>query len=155
MIACDEIEKVLADDDEAMLKAKQRIINYVCNIDLRADWYLNKVDLNQSDYKMFKMQTFDYMDNLQKKNVELKELLKKLKHEGVGWLKLLKEKEEEKEKLKIDLIDLTLEQKNHVKDSKILEESREANLDLKTQLEEAKRIEEALRDQLEEKEVTN
>ena len=81
------------------------------------------------------------MDNLQKQNVELKELLKKLKHEGVGWLKLLKEKEEEKQKLKIDLIDLTLKQKNHVKDSKILEEEREANLDLKTQLEEAKRIE--------------
>ena len=92
------------DDDEAMLKDKQRIINYVCNIDLRVDWYLNKVDLNQSDYKMFRMTTFDYMDNIQKKNVELKELLKKLKHEGVGWLKLLKEKEEEKEKLKIDLI---------------------------------------------------
>ena len=31
----------------------------------------------------------------------------------------------------------------------------EANLDLKTQLEEAKRIEEALRNQMEEKEVTN
>ena len=42
---CDEIEKVLIDDDEAMLKAKQRIINYVCNIDIRADWFLNKVDL--------------------------------------------------------------------------------------------------------------
>ena len=76
----DEIEKVLVDDDEAMLKAKQRIINYVCNIDLRADWYLNKVDLNQSDYKMFRMTTFDYMDNLQKKNIELKELLNKRKH---------------------------------------------------------------------------
>ena len=104
---------------------------------------------------MFRMTTFDYMDNIQKKNVELKEFLKKLKHEGVGWIKLLKEKEEEKEKLKIDLINLTLEQKNHVKDSKILEEAREANLDLKTQLEEAKRIEEALRNQSEEKEVTN
>jgi len=94
---CDEIEKVLANDDEAMLKAKQRTINYVCHIDLRADWFLNKVDLNQSDYKAFRTTTFDYMDNLQKQNVELKELLKKLKHEGVGWLKLLKEKEEEKE----------------------------------------------------------
>ena len=68
---------------------------------------------------------------------------------------MLKEKEEEKQKLNIDLIDLALEQKNHVKDSEKLEEGREANLDLKTQLEEAKRIEEALRDQLEEKEVTN
>ena len=95
------------------------------------------------------MTTFDYMDNLQNKNVELKEFLKKLKHEGVVWLKLLKEKEEDKEKLNIDLIDLTLEQKNHVKDSKILEEAREPNLDLRTQLEEA------LRNQLEEKEVTN
>ena len=75
---CDEIEKVLADDDEAMLKAKQRIINYVCNIDLRADWYLNKVDLNQSDYKMFRTTTFDYMDNLQKQNVELKSCLRNL-----------------------------------------------------------------------------
>ena len=82
-------------------------------------------------------------------------MLKKLKHEGVVWLKLLKDNEEEKGKLKIDLIDLTLEQKNHVKDSKILEEAREANLDLKTQLEEDKRIEEALRNQLEEKEMTN
>ena len=94
------------------------------------------------------------MDNLQKQNVELKELLKKLKHEGVGWLKLLKEKEVEKEKLKIDLIDLALEQKNREKDSKILEEAREANHDLKTQLEEAKRTEEILKRQLEEKEET-
>ena len=53
------------------------------------------------------------------------------------------------------MIDPTLEQKNHVKDSKILEEAREANLELKTQLEETKRIEEALRNQLEEKEGTN
>ena len=79
------------------MKAKQRIINYVCHIDLRADWFLNKVDLNQYDYKAFRTTTFDYIDNLQKQNVELKELLKKLKHEGVGWLKLLKEKEVEKE----------------------------------------------------------
>ena len=64
---CDEIEKILTDDDEAMLKAKQRIINYVCNIYLRADWFLNKVDLNQYKYKMFRMTTFDYMDNLQKR----------------------------------------------------------------------------------------
>ena len=115
---------------------------------------MNKVDLNQSDYKMFRTTTFDYMDNLQKQNVELKELLKKLKHEGVGWLKLLKEKEVEKEQLKIDLIDLTLEQKNHDKDSKILGEAREANHDLKTQLEEAKRTEDILKRQLEEKEET-
>ena len=46
-----------------------------------------------------------------------------------------------KKKLKIDLIDLTLEQKNHDKDSKILEEAREENHDLKNQLEEAKRTE--------------
>ena len=65
---------------------------------------------------------------------------------------MLKEKEVEKEQLKIDLIDLALEQKNHDKDSKILEEAREANHDLKTQLEEAKRIEEILKRQLEEKE---
>ena len=75
----DEVENAITENDEAMLKSKPRIINYVCNIDLKADWYLNKVDLNQSDYKMFRMTTFDYMDNLQKKNVELKELLKKLK----------------------------------------------------------------------------
>ena len=45
---------------------------------------------------------------------------------------MLKEKEVEKEQLKIDLIDLTLEQNNHDKDSKILEEAREANHELKT-----------------------
>ena len=50
---CDEIDKVLADDDEAMLEAKQRIINYVCHIDLRADWFLNKVDLNQFEYDAY------------------------------------------------------------------------------------------------------
>jgi len=49
------------------------------------------------------------------------------------------------------LIDLTLEQKKHDKDSKILEEAREVNHDLKTQLEEAKRTEEILKRQLEEK----
>ena len=33
----DEVENAITENDEAMLKAKQRIINYVCNIDLRAD----------------------------------------------------------------------------------------------------------------------
>ena len=40
---CDEIEKVLAEDDEELSKAAQEIHLTLLNIDLRANWVLNTV----------------------------------------------------------------------------------------------------------------
>ena len=43
---CDEIEKVLADDDEGLSKVAHEIHLTLLNIDLRANWFLNIVNLN-------------------------------------------------------------------------------------------------------------
>ena len=43
MSIIDEVENATAENDEVLLKARHRIINYVYNIDLRADSFLNIV----------------------------------------------------------------------------------------------------------------
>ena len=49
MIAlCDEIEKVLAEDDEYVSKSAHEIHLTLLNIDLRANWVLNTVNLDHS-----------------------------------------------------------------------------------------------------------
>ena len=51
---CDEIEKVLANNDEGLSKAAHEIHLTLLNIDLRANWFLNTVNLTQSDFTRFK-----------------------------------------------------------------------------------------------------
>ena len=43
---CDEIEKVLADNDEGISKVSQEIHLTLLNIDLRANWFLNTINMN-------------------------------------------------------------------------------------------------------------
>ena len=43
---CDEIEKVLAEDDEGLSNTAHEIHLSLLNIDVRANWFLNKVNLN-------------------------------------------------------------------------------------------------------------
>ena len=51
---CDEIEKFLAEDDEGLSNTAHEIHLTLLNIDLKADWFLNTVNLNQSDFTKFK-----------------------------------------------------------------------------------------------------
>ena len=78
---CDEIEKVLADDDEGLSKAAHEIHLTLLNIDLRANWFLNTVNLNQSDFTKFKKKILDSLNEYQQKTMAMKVLLVKLKHE--------------------------------------------------------------------------
>ena len=53
-ILCDEIEKVLIDDDEGLSNFSQEIHLILLNIDLRAKWFMNTVNMNHSDFTKFK-----------------------------------------------------------------------------------------------------
>ena len=64
-ILCDEIEKVLADDDEALSKIAHEIHLTLLSIDLRANWFLNAVNLNQSDFTKFKKKILDSLNEYQ------------------------------------------------------------------------------------------
>ena len=75
----------------------------------------------------------------------LKVLLVKLKHNDEVLQEKLEDKKDEVERLKTELISQVEEKEDSGEDSKELEETRKTNVDLKTQLEEAKRMEEVLR----------
>ena len=51
---CDEIEKVLADDDEGISKSAHEIHLTLLNIDLGANWFMNTVNMNHIDFMKFK-----------------------------------------------------------------------------------------------------
>ena len=51
---CDEIDKVLADDDEGLSKDAHETHLTLLNIDLRAKWFMNTVNMNHSDFMKFK-----------------------------------------------------------------------------------------------------
>ena len=76
---CDEIEKVLAEDDERLPKTAHQIHLTLLNIDLIANWFLNTVDLNQSEFTRFKKEILDSLNEYQQKTMSMKVLLQKLK----------------------------------------------------------------------------
>ena len=47
---CDEIEKVIEDEDEGLSKVAHEIHLTLINIDLGANWVLNIVNLNHSEF---------------------------------------------------------------------------------------------------------
>ena len=59
---CDAIEKFLANDDERRSKEAHEIHLMLLNIDLRSNWFLNKVNLNQSDFTKFKNKILDSLN---------------------------------------------------------------------------------------------
>ena len=77
---CDEIEKVLAEDDEDLSKAAQEMHLTLINIDLRANWVLNKVNLNHSEFTRFKKRILDSFNEYQHKTMTIRVLLVMLKH---------------------------------------------------------------------------
>ena len=138
---CDEIEKFLADDYEWISKIAHEIHIMLLNINLRANWFLNTVNLNHSDFMKFKNKILDSLNEYQQKTMTMKVLLVKLKHKDKELWDQMKDKDVEVE-LNTELISQNEEQEETDEE---LEETREANHDRKTQLEEAKRIEEILK----------
>ena len=76
---CDETEKVLAEDDEGLSNTTHEIHLTLLNIDLRANWFLNTVNLNQSDFTKFKKKILDSLNEYQQNTMSMKVLLVKLK----------------------------------------------------------------------------
>ena len=107
---CDEIENVLAEDDEDLSKATKGITHTFLNIDPKANWFMNTVNLNQSDFMRFKRRTLDSLNKYQQKTMILKELLVKLKHKDEALQDQLEDKKVGVEKLKTELISQKEEQ---------------------------------------------
>ena len=135
---CDEIEKVLAEYDEGLSKTTHEIHLTLLNIDLRANWFLNIVNMNQSDFTKFKKKILDSLNEYQHKTMTMKVFLVKFKNKDKELRDQMKDKDVEVEQLKTEMII----QKEEPKE---LEETRKVNHDLKTQLGKAKRIEENLK----------
>ena len=91
-ILCDEIEKVLAEDDEGISKDAHEIHLTSLNIDLRAVWFLNTVNLNHSDFTKFKKKILDSLNEYQHKTMTMKLFLVKLKKEILDSLNEYKQK---------------------------------------------------------------
>ena len=68
---CDEIEKVLADEDEGLSKAAHEIHLTLLNIDLRANWVLNTVNINHSEFIRFKRRILDSLNEYQQKTMTM------------------------------------------------------------------------------------
>ena len=68
---CDEIEKVLAEDGEDLSKTAQEIHLTLLNIDLRANWVLNTVNLNHSEFIRFKRRILDSLNEYQQKTMTM------------------------------------------------------------------------------------
>ena len=64
---CNEIEKILADDGEGLSKVAHEIHLTLLNIDLRANWFMNLVNLNQSGFTKFKKKILDSLTEYQQK----------------------------------------------------------------------------------------
>ena len=62
---CDEIEKVLAEDDGDLSKVAHEINLTLINIDLRENWVLNTINLNHSEFTRFKKKILDSLNEYQ------------------------------------------------------------------------------------------
>ena len=64
---CDEIENVLVEDEEDLSKATKEITHTFLNIDLKVNWFMNTINLNQSDFMRFKRRTLDSLNKYQQR----------------------------------------------------------------------------------------
>ena len=74
------------------------------NIDLIANWFLNTVNLNQSDFTKFKKKILDSLNEYRQKTMTMKVLLVKLKNKDKELWDQMKDKDVEVEQLKTELI---------------------------------------------------
>ena len=103
-ILCDEIEKFLVDDDEGLSKVAHEIHLTLLNIDLKANWFLNTVNMNQSDFTKFKKKILNSLNEYQQKTMTMKVFVVKLKNKDTELQDQMKDKDAEVEQLKTELI---------------------------------------------------
>ena len=77
---CDEIKKVLADNDEGISKDAHEIHLMLLNIDLRENWAMNTINLNHSEFMKFKKKILDSLNEYQLNTMKMKVFLVKLKN---------------------------------------------------------------------------
>ena len=99
-----EIEKVLADDDEGLSKATHEIHLTLLNIDLRANWFMNTVNLNHSEFTKLKKKILDSLNEYQQKTMTMKVLLVNLKNTDKELWDQMRDKDVEVEQLNTKLI---------------------------------------------------
>jgi hypothetical protein len=132
--------------EEELSKVKQKV-----------DWSLYEYhyDHDYSDYSFLHDYTKEFLEKSQNHFLEIKEMLKDNEKIISEQNIQLEEKEEEIEKLKDEISQVKEEKKEDDELSRILadlKELRESNVNLKTQLEETKRREEVVRNQLNKRE---
>ena len=64
---CDEIEKVLAEDDEGISNTTRGTHLTITNIDLKSNWFLNTVNLNHSEFTRFKKRILESLNEYQRR----------------------------------------------------------------------------------------
>ena len=101
---CDEIEKVLADNDEGISKVSQEIHLTLLNIDLGAKWFMNTINMNHSDFTKFKKKILDSLNEYQQNTMTMKVFLVKLKHKDKELQDQMKDKDVEVKQIKNELI---------------------------------------------------
>ena len=101
---CDEIENVLAEDEEGLLKAAKQIHLTLISINHIVDCVMNRVNLNHSEFTKFKKKILDSLNEYQQKTMTMKVLLVKLKHKHKELQDQMKDKDAEVEQLKTELI---------------------------------------------------
>jgi DNA repair ATPase RecN len=134
----DEVDKVLADDENKLMNDSKDtendlqgfIKNNITSVYTGIGTYCSKVQVKKEEFIKFKDHVVDSFQKHQQRIKEVKDLLRRLKDENTRLLVQLGEKDEEINRLQE-------------------EETDDANLE--SQLEESKRKEEVLKDQLEKK----
>jgi predicted RNase H-like nuclease (RuvC/YqgF family) len=132
--------------EEELSKAKHKV-----------DWslYVYHFDYNDSNYSFLHDYTKEFLEKSQKHIMEIKEMIKENEKITSEQNVQLEEKEEEIEKLKNEISQAKEEKKEDYelrRNLADLKELTESNVNLKTQLEEAKRREEVVRNQLNKRE---
>ena len=90
---CDEIEKVLPDDDEGISKETREIHLMLLNTNhLRANWFLNIVNMSQSFFMNLKKKILAALNEYQQKTMIVKVLLEKLKNKDIELRYQMKDK---------------------------------------------------------------
>ena len=92
---CDEIEKVPADDDEGLSKAAKQIHLTLITINHSADWVMNTINLNHSEFTKFKKKILDSLNEYQQKTMTMRVLLVKLNHKDKELQDQLEDKDAE------------------------------------------------------------
>ena len=80
-IMCDETKKIIAEDDEDLSNVAHEIHLSLINIDLRENWVLNTINMNDSEFTRLKKRILDSLNEYQQNTMTMRAFLVKLKHQ--------------------------------------------------------------------------